>query len=90
MRRKINIDRNSTIHTEDYREILLRRLFHGKGGTYLVNNDGIVLIDSSNTVAEKPLLIEDTIVSINLFCSVIARFSCAVVCSLSSVICIIF
>jgi len=42
----------ATIHTEDYRDILLRRLFHGKGGTYLVNNDGIVLIDSSDTVTD--------------------------------------
>ena len=42
----------ATIHTDDYREILLRRLFHGKGSTYLVNNDGIILIDSSDTVTE--------------------------------------
>lgn len=42
----------ATIHTDDYREILSRRLFHGRGGTYLVNNDGIILIDSSDTVTE--------------------------------------
>lgn len=42
----------ATIHTEDYRDILLRRLFHGKGGTYLITNDGIILIDSSDTVTE--------------------------------------
>ena len=40
----------ATIHTEDYKEILLRQLFHGKGSTYLVNNDGLVLIDSSNSI----------------------------------------
>ncbi|MCI9177790.1 MAG: EAL domain-containing protein [Clostridia bacterium] len=40
----------ATIHTEDYKEILLRQLFHGKGSTYLVNNNGLVLIDSSNNI----------------------------------------
>lgn len=39
----------ATINTFDYKEILLRRLF-GKGGTYLINNDGIVLIDSFNNI----------------------------------------
>lgn len=42
----------ATIHTNDYKEILSRQLFHGKGATYLVNNDGLVLIDSSNAVTE--------------------------------------
>lgn len=39
----------ATIRTEDYKGILLRRLF-GKGGTYLVNNDGNVLIDSFDNI----------------------------------------
>lgn len=43
----------ATINTENYREILLRRLFNGKGGTYLINNDGEVLIDSSDTIKEN-------------------------------------
>lgn len=43
----------ATINTEDYKNILLRRLFHGKGGTYLINNDGIVLIDSSNIITQN-------------------------------------
>ena len=43
----------ATIHTEDYKEILLRQLFHGKGSTYLVNNDGLVLIDSSNNITTQ-------------------------------------
>lgn len=43
----------ATINTKDYKEILLRRLFHGKGGTYLINNDGFVLIDSSDTITQN-------------------------------------
>ncbi len=43
----------ATINTEDYKEILLRRLFNGKGGTYLINNDGYVLIDSFNVIKEN-------------------------------------
>ena len=39
----------ATIRTEDYKGILLRRLF-GKGGTYLINNDGTVLIDSFDNI----------------------------------------
>lgn len=42
----------ATINTEDYKNILLRKLF-GKGGTYLINNDGTVLIDSFGTIEEK-------------------------------------
>lgn len=42
----------ATIRTEDYKGILLRRLF-GKGGTYLVNNDGTVLIDSFDNIKEN-------------------------------------
>lgn len=37
----------ATIQTNDYKEILLRRLFHGEGRTYLINQEGMVLIDSS-------------------------------------------
>lgn len=36
----------ATINTEDYQEILSRRLFNGLGGTYLINSDGLILIDS--------------------------------------------
>lgn len=42
----------ATINTSEYQEILLRRLF-GKGGTYLINNDGTVLIDSFNNIKES-------------------------------------
>ncbi len=42
----------ATINTMDYQEILLRRLF-GKGGTYLINNDGTVLIDSFDNIKES-------------------------------------
>lgn len=42
----------ATINTEDYKEILLRRLF-GIGGTYLINNDGFVLIDSFEDIQEN-------------------------------------
>lgn len=41
----------ATINTADYKDILLRRLF-GKGGTYLVNNNGTVLIDSFENIKE--------------------------------------
>lgn len=41
----------ATINTQDYKEILLRRLF-GKGGTYLINNEGSVLIDSFDVIQE--------------------------------------
>ncbi len=43
----------ATILTEDYKEILLRRLYNGLGGTYLINNDGIVLIDSFDLIKEN-------------------------------------
>ncbi|MCI8617149.1 MAG: EAL domain-containing protein [Clostridia bacterium] len=43
----------ATINTEDYREILLRRLFNGEGGTYLINNNGDVLIDSFDNIKEN-------------------------------------
>ena len=45
----------ATINTEDYKDILLRRLF-GKGGTYLINNDGLVLIDSFDTIKEDNMI----------------------------------
>ncbi len=41
----------ATINTADYKDILLRRLF-GKGGTYLINNNGTVLIDSFDNIKE--------------------------------------
>ncbi len=43
----------ATINTEDYKEILLRRLFNGKGGTYLINNNGSILIDSFDEIKEN-------------------------------------
>ena len=49
----------ATINTEDYKEILLRRLFNGKGGTYLINNDGIVLIDSFGVIQENNVNLYD-------------------------------
>lgn len=36
----------ATINTTNYQEIVSRRLFDGKGGTYLINKEGLVLIDS--------------------------------------------
>lgn len=42
----------ATIKTTDYKTILLRKLF-GKGGTYLINNSGSVLIDSFDNIKES-------------------------------------
>ena len=49
----------ATINTENYKEILLRRLFNGKGGTYLINNNGLVLIDSFDMIKEDKVNIYD-------------------------------
>lgn len=49
----------ATVNTENYKEILLRRLFHGKGGTYLINNNGSVLIDSFDTIKENNINLYD-------------------------------
>ena len=46
----------ATIYTENYKEILLRRLYNGLGGTYLINNDGIVLIDSFDIIKENKFI----------------------------------
>ena len=43
----------ATVYTKDYKEILLRRLYNGLGGTYLINNDGTVLIDSFDAIKEN-------------------------------------
>lgn len=43
----------ATVYTKDYKEILLRRLYNGLGGTYLINNDGEVLIDSFDLIKEN-------------------------------------
>lgn len=51
----------ATINTEDYKEILLRRLFNGKGGTYLINNNGSVLIDSFGYIKENNVNLYDFI-----------------------------
>ncbi len=42
----------ATVNTENYKDVLLRRLF-GKGGTYLINNEGSILIDSFDVVKEN-------------------------------------
>lgn len=42
----------ATIKTSDYKSILLRRLF-GQGGTYLINNEGTVLIDSFDNIKDS-------------------------------------
>lgn len=49
----------ATINTADYKEILLRRLFNGDGGTYLINNDGMVLIDSFDVIKENNVNLYD-------------------------------
>lgn len=43
----------ATVYTKDYKEILLRRLYNGLGGTYLINNTGTVLIDSFDAIQEN-------------------------------------
>lgn len=52
----------ATINTFDYKELLLRRLF-GKGGTYLINNSGSVLIDSFDNIKESNANLYDYIKS---------------------------
>lgn len=52
----------ATIHTYDYKELLLRRLF-GKGGTYLINSSGSVLIDSFDNIKESNANFYDYIIS---------------------------
>lgn len=42
----------ATIKTSEYKELLLRRLF-GKGGTYLINSEGTVLIDSFDNIKDS-------------------------------------
>lgn len=36
----------ATIKTEEYKNILSKEVFNGKGGTYLINNNGDIIIDS--------------------------------------------
>ena len=52
----------ATINTQDYKDILLRRLF-GIGGTYLINNDGSVLIDSFHDIHDTEVNLYDYIIS---------------------------
>ncbi len=52
----------ATINTFDYKQLLLRRLF-GKGGTYLINNTGSVLIDSFDNIKESNANLYDYIKS---------------------------
>lgn len=49
----------ATINTEDYKDILSRRLFNGEGGTYLINNNGDVLIDSFGKITENNINLYD-------------------------------
>ncbi len=53
----------ATIYTEKYKEILLRRLYNGLGGTYLINNDGMVLIDSFDVIKENNVNLYDFIIN---------------------------
>jgi len=55
----------ATINTENYKEILSRRLFNGKGGTYLINNKGEVLIDSFGIINDTKTNIYEYIKSSN-------------------------
>ena len=48
----------ATVNTEDYEDVLLRRLF-GKGGTYLINQSGSVLIDSFGIIKENDVNLFD-------------------------------
>lgn len=43
----------ATINTANYKDILTRRLFNGQGGTYLINNNGTVLIDSFGNIKDS-------------------------------------
>lgn len=43
----------ATINTENYKDILTRRLFNGQGGTYLINNNGSILIDSFGIIKKN-------------------------------------
>ena len=49
----------ATINTANYKDILTRRLFNGQGGTYLINNNGSILIDSFNIVTENNVNLYD-------------------------------
>ena len=59
----------ATIYTKDYKEILLRRLYNGLGGTYLINNDGEVLIDSFDSFD----LIKEN--NVNLYDRIIQKYN---------------
>ena len=41
------------------KKFLLRRLFNGEGGTYLINNNGVVLIDSFGLITENNVNLYD-------------------------------
>lgn len=49
----------ATINTTDYKDILTRRLFNGQGGTYLINNNGSILIDSFDIITENNVNLYD-------------------------------
>lgn len=49
----------ATINTVNYKDILTRRLFNGQGGTYLINNNGSILIDSFDIITENNVNLYD-------------------------------
>lgn len=49
----------ATINTANYKDILTRRLFNGQGGTYLINNNGSILIDSFDIITENNVNLYD-------------------------------
>lgn len=42
----------AVVKTENYTDLLPRKLFNGQGGTYLINNNGEILIDSYRKVTD--------------------------------------
>lgn len=49
----------ATINTQDYKDILVRRLFDGKAGTFLINENGVILINSFDDSFENNVNIYD-------------------------------
>ncbi len=49
----------AVVKTENYSELLPRKLFNGQGGTYLINNNGDILIDSYKKVTDDHANIYD-------------------------------
>ena len=53
----------ATVYTEDYKDILLRKLYNGLGGTFLINDNGIVLIDSFDIIKDNNVNLYDFILN---------------------------